>query len=78
MLDSLGFIWKLKRPDDFWTEKLDELKNYKAQYGNVNPPRDGEWKLLACWVDRYVSFDIFAVWFDVMHIICVPTGFLVN
>jgi hypothetical protein len=54
MLDQLGFMWKLKRPDDFWVDKLDELKRYKAQFGNVNPPRDGEWKLLACWVDRYV------------------------
>jgi hypothetical protein len=52
LLDELGFIWKLKRPDDFWAEKLGQLVEYKDQTGSVNPPREGDTKLLACWVDR--------------------------
>jgi len=52
LLDKLGFIWKLKRPDDFWTGKLEQLKGYKRKFGTANPPREGEWNLLASWVDR--------------------------
>ena len=52
LLDELEFVWKIKRPDDFWKEKLEALKRYKVETGSVNPPREGEHKLLACWVDR--------------------------
>ena len=52
MLDALGFCWKLKRPDDFWSDKFAQLQRYKGMSGSTNPPREGEWKLLACWVDR--------------------------
>lgn len=52
LLDDLGFVWKIKKPDDFWMEKLQQLKDYKSQEGNLHPPREGAHKTLACWVDR--------------------------
>jgi hypothetical protein len=52
LLDQLGFQWIVKKPDDFWTDKFNALKKYKQKHGNTTPPREGEWKLLACWVDR--------------------------
>ncbi|KAL3783127.1 hypothetical protein HJC23_012463 [Cyclotella cryptica] len=52
LLDDLGFVWKIKKPNDFWMEKLHQLKEYKRTQGNLHPPREGEHKTLACWVDR--------------------------
>lgn len=52
LLDQLEFVWKIKRPDDFWREKWEALRRYRNETGSVNPPREGEYKLLACWVDR--------------------------
>lgn len=52
LLDELEFVWKIKRPEDFWREKWEALRRYRNETGSVNPPREGEYKLLACWVDR--------------------------
>jgi len=38
-LNNLGFIWRIGPAQSTWNERLEELKQYKAQFGNCNVPQ---------------------------------------
>lgn len=55
-LESIGFTWTLRVLEDIWDERFEQLKEFKAEHGHFNVPKDHKPnKSLGAWVSTQLN-----------------------